>query len=271
MLSVVPLAQGIYLGFTDYTLGAPERHFIGLANFGRMLRDSQFWSSFQIGAIWTVTVSFGVLVFGMTLALLLNARLPGQGIARVLVLIPWAIPPVIKGVIWRLVYNPGAGYLNSILVGLGVISSPVDWLNDFSWALPAVIVVGIWTGLPQATVVLLAGLQSIPEELHEAAALDGASQWHRLRYVTLPLMVPVILAVGALEFMWNFNSFGLVYVLTQGGPAGTTRLPMLFAYEEGFQFGNIAYASALGLAMVVIVGVILLYSVRNQYLSTKET
>jgi multiple sugar transport system permease protein len=270
VLSVVPLLQGIYLGFTDYTLGAPERRFIGLENFARMLKDTQFWSSFQIGAIWTVTVTLGVLVLGLSLALLLNARLPGQGVARVLVLIPWAIPPVIKGVIWRLVYNPGAGYLNSALVGLRLISSPVDWLNDFTWALPAVIVVGIWTGLPQATVVLLAGLQSMPDELHEAAALDGASGWHRLRYVTLPLMVPVILATGALEFMWNFNSFGLVYVLTQGGPAGTTRLPMLFAYEEGFQFGNIAYASALGLAMVVIVGAILLYTVRNQYLSAKE-
>lgn len=266
LLSIVPLVQGLYLGLTDYTLGAQERQFILFGNFQRMLWDRQFWGSFQIGAIWTITVTAGVMVFGMGLALLLNARLPGQGIARVLVLIPWAVPPVIKGMIWRLVYHPQAGFLNQFLVGAGLIAAPVDWLNSFTWALPAVIVVGIWTGLPQATVVLLAGLQTIPEELVEAAALDGASSWGVFRHVTLPLMMPVILAVSALEFMWNFNSFGLVYTLTEGGPAGTTRLPMLFAYEEAFRFGNIAYASALGTAMVLIVGVILLWSVRNQYL-----
>ncbi len=265
ILSVLPLVQGLYLGFTDYTLGAETRRFVGLANFREMLGDRQFWSSFQIGGLWTVGVTFGVVSLGMCLALLLNANLPGQGLARVLVLIPWAIPPVIKGVIWRLVYHPTGGFLNSALLSAGVIKTPIDWLNSFDWALPAVIIVGIWTGLPQATVVLLAGLQTISEELKEAAALDGATSWNQLRYVTLPLMAPVILAVTALEFMWNFNSFGLVYTLTAGGPAGSTRLPMLFAYEEAFQYGRLAYASALGTAMVIIIGVVLLYSVRQQF------
>lgn len=273
ILSVLPLLQGLYLGFTDYTLGAETRNFVGLANFREMLGDRQFWSSFQIGGLWTVGVTFGVVTLGMGLALLLNANLPGQGLARVLVLIPWAIPPVIKGVIWRLVYHPTGGFLNGALLSAGVIKTPIDWLNSFDWALPAVIIVGIWTGLPQATVVLLAGLQTISEELKEAAALDGATSWNQLRYVTLPLMAPVILAVTALEFMWNFNSFGLVYTLTAGGPAGTTRLPMLFAYEEAFQYGHLAYASALGTAMVLIIGVVLLYSVRQQFRAAnpKET
>lgn len=265
ILSVLPLVQGVYLGFTDYTLGADSRHFIFFGNFARMLSDRQFWDSFKIGAVWTVTVTAGVIVLGMGLALLLNAKLPGQALARVLVLIPWAIPPVIKGMIWRLMYHPTSGFINAALLSLGIIKSPIDWLNSFTWALPAVIVVGVWTGLPQATVVLLAGLQSVPEELKEAAALDGASSWGQFRHVTLPLMTPVILAVSALEFMWNFNSFGLVYTLTEGGPAGTTRLPMLFAYEEAFRYGNIAYASALGIAIVVIIGALLLYVVRGQY------
>ncbi|WP_164473589.1 carbohydrate ABC transporter permease [Deinococcus psychrotolerans] len=270
VLSVWPLLQGVYLGFTDYTLGAQSRKFIWFGNFAKMSSDRQFWSSFQIGAVWTVTVTAGVIVLGMGLALLLNARLPGQAVARVLVLIPWAIPPVIKGMIWRLIYHPSSGFLNGFLVSVGILKSPIDWLGSFTWALPAVIVVGIWTGLPQATVVLLAGLQTIPEDLHEAASLDGASSWQQLRHVTLPLMMPVILAVSALEFMWNFNSFGLVYTLTEGGPAGTTRLPMLFAYEEAFRYGNIAYASALGLAIVLIIGLALLYSVRSQFLSATK-
>lgn len=264
ILSVWPLVQGLYMGFTSDELGAIGRNFVGLANFQQMLGDTQFWSSFRIGGVWAVTVTAGVMVLGLSLALLLNAGLPFQGVARVLVLIPWAIPPVIKGVIWRLVYHPTSGVLNSVLLSLGLINTPIDWLNSFDWALPAVIVVGIWTGLPQATVVLLAGLQTIPEELKEAAALDGASGLQQLRHVTLPLMAPVIFAVAALEFMWNFNSFGLVYTLTAGGPAGTTRLPMLFAYEEAFQYGHLGYASALGTVMVLVVGLALAYSVRRQ-------
>ena len=263
-LSVVPLVQGLWMGFTDYTLGATQTRFIWFENFARMLRDSQFWASFGVGAIWTLSVTAGVVIFGMGLALLLNARLPLQGLARVLVLIPWAIPPIIKGVIWRLVYHPQAGFLNNGLLAIGVLAQPIDWLNNFTWSLPAVVLVGIWTGLPQATVVLLAGLQNIPDELFEAAKLDGASPWALFRFVTLPLLMPVILATVALEFMWQFNSFGLVYTLTEGGPAGTTRLPMLFAYEEAFRFGNLAYASALGTAMVIVVGVIVLYTVRGQ-------
>lgn len=263
-LSVVPLVQGLWMGFTDYTLGATQTRFIWFENFARMMRDSQFWGSFGVGAIWTLSVTAGVVILGMGLALLLNARLPLQGLARVLVLIPWAIPPIIKGVIWRLVYHPQAGFLNNGLLAIGVLAQPIDWLNNFTWSLPAVVLVGIWTGLPQATVVLLAGLQNIPDELFEAAKLDGASPWALFRFVTLPLLMPVILATVALEFMWQFNSFGLVYTLTEGGPAGTTRLPMLFAYEEAFRFGNLAYASALGTAMVIVVGVIVLYTVRGQ-------
>ncbi len=265
LFSVLPLLQGIYLGFTNYTLGAESVRFVGLENFNKMLADRHFWASFRIGFIWTFWTTLGVLVLGMILAMLLNAKLPFQGLARVLVLIPWAIPPVIKGLMWRMVYHPDAGFLNQWLIGLGLIQFPINILNDFTWALPAVIVVGIWTGLPQATVVFLAGLQSIPDELKEAAMLDGAGSWSVFRHVTLPLMIPVIVAIAALELMWNFNSFGLVYVLTEGGPAGSTKLPMLLAYEEAFSFGNIAYASALGIALVLIVGVLVFFIVRNQY------
>lgn len=265
LFSVLPLLQGIYLGFTNYTLGAQTTKFVFLDNFVKMLRDDYFWASFRIGFIWTFSVTLGVLVLGMILAMLLNAKLPFQGVARVLVLVPWAIPPVIKGLMWRMVYHPTAGFLNQWLLAAGLIQFPINILGDFTWALPAVIAVGIWTGLPQATVVFLAGLQSIPDELKEAAMLDGAGSWKVFRHVTLPLMMPVIIATAALELMWNFNSFGLVYVLTEGGPAGSTKLPMLLAYEEAFSYGNIGYASALGLALVLVVGVLVYFIVRNQY------
>ena len=264
VLSVIPLAQGIWLGFTDYRLGPAPPRFNFLDNYVRMLADRDFWASFRTGFVWTFTVTGGEIALGLGLASLLNAALPLRTLWRILILIPWAMPPVIKGLIWRFVYHPDAGILNQALVSMGVLRDPINWLSDFAWALPAVIVVGIWTGLPLATVVLLGGLQTVPEELKEAASLDGASTWQHFRHVTLPLMTPIIIALASLEFIWNFNAFGLVYVLTEGGPAGLTRLPMLFAYFEGFAFGNLGYAAALGNAMVLVIAGFVLFSVRRQ-------
>ena len=119
------------------------------------------------------------------------------------------------------------------------------------------IVVGVWAGMPQTTVALLAGLQNVPRELHEAAAMDGAGAWRRFRTVTWPALRPVALAITALNFIWNFNSFALVYVLTDGGPGGRTRLPMLFAYEEAFRYGQFGYAAAMGCVMVAVISVLL--------------
>lgn len=265
LFSVAPLVQGIALGFTDYRLGARSIGFAGLDNYVYMLGDRHFWRSFQVGAVWTLAVTIGEVGLGLALAMLLNARLPGQTLARVLVLAPWAIPPVIKGLMWRLMYHPQAGVVNGALMSLGIIDEPIHWLTSFTWALPAVIVAGIWASLPTTTVVLLAGLQSIPMEIREAAAIDGAGGWGQFRHVTLPLMKPVILSIAALQTMWNFNSFGLVFILTEGGPAGSTRLPMLFAYEEAFMFGNLAYASALGTVMVLVIGLFLVAYLRSQY------
>lgn len=265
IFSVAPLAQGIYLGFTNYELGGGTARFVGFENFQFMFTDYLFWNSFKVGAIWTAAVTGGEVVLGFILAMLLNAKLPGQTLARILVLAPWAIPPVIKGLMWRLIYHPDAGLLNNSLVGLGILSQPISWLTSYTWALPAVIVVGIWASLPTTTIVLLAGLQAMPQELREAAAIDGASSWEQFRSVTLPLMRPVLVSIAALQMMWNFNSFGLVFVLTEGGPSGSTRLPMLFAYEEAFQFGNLAYSSALGTAMVIVIGLVLAFYLRSQY------
>jgi multiple sugar transport system permease protein len=165
---------------------------------------------------------------------------------------------------WRLIYQPDAGLLSNVLYKLGLGEHSVNWLGDLSTALPAVIVVGVWAGMPQTTVVLLAGLQGVPAELHEAAAVDGAGAWRRFRSVTLPALRPVIVAITSLDFIWNFNSFGLVYVLTDGGPAGKTTLPMLFAYQQAFQYGHFGYAAALGNAMVLIIVALLAVYLRRR-------
>ncbi|MFJ4625733.1 MULTISPECIES: sugar ABC transporter permease [unclassified Streptomyces] len=257
VLSVGPLLYGVLLAFTDSQSGrtAPTQ-WIGGLNFRDLLHDSLFWESFRIGLVWAVGVTVPQFLLALGLALLLNQDLRLRWLARALAIVPWAMPEVVVGIMWRIVYNPDAGILNETLHDLG-LGNGRDWLSSLTTALPAVIVVGIWAGMPQTTVALLAGLQNTPRELHEAAAVDGAGAWRRFRTVTWPALRPVALAITALNLIWNFNSFALVYVLTNGGPGGRTRLPMLFAYEEAFRYGQFGYAAAMGCVMVAVISVLL--------------
>lgn len=258
IFSVYPLLRGIYLGFTDTKAGYDvTTQFNGFQNFVRLWHDTYFWQAFVNGLIWAFAVTFLQFALALGLSLLLNEQLRMRWLARTLALVPWAMPPVIVAIMWQLVYDPDAGLLNGILQRLHLGVGSTDWLGDLSTALPAVIIVGVWSGMPQTTVSLLAGLQSIPGELYEASAVDGASAWKRFRHVTLPQLRPVIAAITSLDFVWNFNSFGLIYVLTDGGPAGKTTLPALLSYNEAFKYGDFGYSAAMGDAMVVLILAIL--------------
>jgi multiple sugar transport system permease protein len=255
LFSVYPLVQGLYLGFTDARAGrGVVTRFTGFDNFARLLSDELFWSSFRIGITWAFSVTALQFVAGLGLALLLDQDLRLRWLARTLALVPWAMPPVIIAIMWRLLLNPNYGPL----------PGGVNWLGEFSTALPAVIVIGVWAGMPQTTITLLAGLQTIDGSLHEAAAVDGASAWRRFWHVTLPGLRPVIVAITTLDLIWNLNSFALVYVLTAGGPGGQTMLPMLFAYNAAFRYGEFGYASAMGGVLVVLVVGFLLFYLRGQ-------
>ena len=264
LFSVYPLAQGILLGFTDAKagLGVPVT-FNGIENYTRLAGNELFWNSFRIGLIWAFGVTILQFFASLGLALLLNLDLRFRWLARTLALVPWAMPPVVIAIMWRLMLNPTYGPVNGGLEAIG-LSGDINWLGDFSTALPAVIVVGVWAGMPQTTVTLLAGLQNVPTELHEAAAIDGASVWQRFWHVTLPALRPIIVAITTLDLIWNFNSFALIYVLTAGGPGGQTMLPMLFAYNEAFRYGNFGYAVAMGNVMVIVIAVFLFVYLRSQ-------
>ncbi|MFB6934602.1 MULTISPECIES: carbohydrate ABC transporter permease [Streptomyces] len=257
VLSVGPLLYGIALSLTDAQSGRTRpTQWIGTLNFTDLLHDTLFWESFRIGLVWAVGVTVPQFLLALGLALLLNEDLRLRWLARALAIVPWAMPEVVVGVMWRLVYNPDAGILNETIRDLG-LGDGRDWLSGLGTALPAVVVVGIWAGMPTTTVALLAGLQNTPRELHEAAAVDGAGAWRRFRTVTWPALRPVALSITALNLIWNFNSFALVYVLTSGGPGGRTRLPMLFAYEEAFRYGQFGYAAAMGCVMVALISILL--------------
>ncbi|MDQ3403495.1 MAG: sugar ABC transporter permease [Actinomycetota bacterium] len=264
LVSVYPLVQGILLGFTDARAGLNQTAtFNGVDNYTRLLENDLFWSSFRIGLIWAFGVTLLQFLASLGLALLLNLDLRLRWLARTLALVPWAMPPVIIAIMWKMMLNPTYGPINGTLRSLG-LPGDINWLGDFSTALPAVIVVGVWAGMPQTTITLLAGLQGVSADLHEAASIDGAGMWQRFWHVTLPALRPVIVAITSLDLIWNFNSFALVYVLTAGGPGGQTMLPMLFAYNEAFRYGNFGYAAALGNVMVVVIAAFLFFYLRGQ-------
>jgi len=264
LFSVYPLVQGLLLGFTDARAGLDAvTSFNGVENYNRLAGNELFWASFRIGLIWAFGVTILQFFASLGLALLLNLDLKFRWLARTLALVPWAMPPVIIAIMWRLMLNPTYGPINESLRTLG-LPGDTNWLGDFSTALPAVIVVGVWAGMPQTTITLLAGLQNVPTELHEAASIDGAGTFGRFWHVTLPSLRPIIIAITTLDLIWNFNSFALVYVLTAGGPGGQTMLPMLFAYNEAFRYGNFGYAAAMGNVMVIVIGIFLFFYLRSQ-------
>lgn len=264
VFSVYPLVQGILLGFTDAEAGLNKPvDFNGVDNYARLLDNDLFWSSFKIGLIWAFGVTILQFLASLGLALLLNLDLRLRWLARTLALVPWAMPPVIIAIMWRLMLNPNYGPVNELMRAVG-LPGDINWLGNFSTALPAVIVVGVWAGMPQTTITLLAGLQNVSSDLHEAAAIDGAGTVQRFWHITLPALRPVIVAITSLDLIWNFNSFALVFVLTAGGPGGQTMLPMLFAYNEAFRYGNFGYAAALGNVMVVVIAAFLFFYLRGQ-------
>lgn len=270
VFSLFPLLRGIYLGFTDYRLGDPIS-FNGLDNYVQLFNDEYFWDSFKIGMIWTFIVTALQVSLGLGLALLLNNKIKFVALYTVLILIPWATPPIIRGILWRQMYEPNAGAVNILLTDLGLITAPINWLTSFEYVIPAVIVAGVWGEISKAAIFLLAGLQTISNDLYEASKIDGAGLWDQFWHITLPVLKPVLAAIVSLTFMWNFNTFGIIWVLTQGGPGGMTRLPMLAAYEEGFRYGYIGYAAAIGNVMVIILSLMLFMYIRVQLRERKES
>jgi multiple sugar transport system permease protein len=186
---------------------------------------------------------------------------------RVLSLVPWAMPPVIVAIMWSLLLRPSSGPIDQIFSTLRLPGAGTDWLGNFNTAFPTVILIGAWVAMPIITVSILAAIQGIPSEMIEASIIDGANAWQRFRYITVPAVRAITSALVALNIIWQFSSFGLVFVLTAGGPGGKTFVPALFAYNEAFKYGNFGYAASMGvvmaLAIVLMLGVYLKASKRE--------
>ncbi|MEY3972010.1 MAG: hypothetical protein RLY84_403 [Actinomycetota bacterium] len=259
LFSILPTFLAAALAFTDIELSADiVFKFIGIRNFQDALENSAFINSFFIGWVWALSVTILSMALGLTLALVIHFSGRLGGTLRFFALFPWALSPVIVAILWRIVFDPYSGPVNALAK---IFASPLaekNFLGDFDLAFPTVVLIGAWLSLPVITISYLAALKGIPREMIEAAQMDGAGLFSIIRMILIPQLVAVTTALTSLNLIWNFNSFGLVYVLTNGGPGGKTYLPSLFVYDEAFRYGNFGFASALGILITVTLLMVLL-------------
>jgi multiple sugar transport system permease protein len=251
---IYPVASGILLSFREMRLNRPDlgTGFVGLKHYNAILNDDVFFVSLRNTVVWVVLGTLSQFILGLVTALALNRPLPGMRIARILILLPWIMPSVVSGHMWALLLDSRLGVVNDILVRLGVLSSYKAWFADPASALPTVLVVALWGAFPFFTLLLLAGLQGIPDDLYEAAAVDGAGYWLQFRHITLPLLTPIIVAVIILRVIGMVNSPDLLIVLTGGGPGHATQVLSLYAFQKAYTEFNFGYAGALSVIMLLL-------------------
>ena len=250
LLVVYPFVFAILISFTDRMIGRAGK-FVGLANYAYLFGQPSFQATVRNTVVLVVAVQVLKLVASMGIALLLNQRIWARQFWRALILLPWAMPAFVAYMIWKLLYDPLGGAFNMILIGLGLVSSHVDFLSTKELAMPSVIVATFWRGFPFWVISFLAALQNVPLEMYETAALDGANAWQRFRHVTLPNIRHVVLVVVLLSTIWTTNGFENIWLLTQGGPSDATMTFPVLAYF-GLQSLRIGEASAVSVAMLPI-------------------
>ena len=223
VLAAYPILHSAWISLHKYNLKRPRVFdFIGLDNYADILKSDEFWSALWITVQFTVMVVALVAALGILVALLLNQPFPGRGVLRTLILLPWAIPPVVNGLMWQWIYDSKVGALNGLLTTLGVIKEYRGWLSEPTAALLALVSADVWNTLPLAVILLLAALQRIPAELYEAARMDGAGRFQIFWYVTFPWLAQVLLVVLILQTLAAIRAFDIIYVLTGGGPGTAT-------------------------------------------------
>jgi ABC-type sugar transport system permease subunit len=263
LIIVYPLFDALMLSFTNKTFINPNPRFIGIENYGDILNSNAFGDILFNSFIWTVSVVFLQFALGMATALLLNQQFRARGLARALIVIPWVTPGVIAALLWRLLYEPQLGIINGSLATLGVQNPIIPWLSQGSTAMLAVIISAVWKGTPFSTVMYLAGLQGVSEDLLDAARVDGANFWGRLRHVILPEMAPIFRITILLTTVLTFNYFDLIYIMTEGGPLRATHIFPTWIYEQAFSQAKTALASAYGILSTLILLVFSVFYVRE--------
>jgi multiple sugar transport system permease protein len=268
MFIAYPFAKGVELSVTDTKVGVAG-NFVGLHNFAELANDTIFQSAVRNTFVYTGVTTVFKLALGLWLALLLNRHFKGKAVTRAFVLLPFIIPTVLSTFAWKWMFDPTFSVINWTLYRIGLIHGRINWLSDPDLAMISIIIVNIWRGVPFYAISLLAGLQTINPELHEAAAIDGARAWQRFWHVTWPLLLPVTMVVVLFSVIQTFADFQLVYVLTGGGPANATHLFATYAYQIGIGTGLLSEGAAISLAMFPILLIVVI--VQLLYIRRVET
>ncbi|MBP2561361.1 multiple sugar transport system permease protein [Neorhizobium galegae] len=251
----MPMVQAVFTSFYDLILFRPNASkFVGFGNYVKLFNDPVFWTALWNTIIWiglTVPLQMGL---GLVAALLLNREFPWRGLARALIIIPWALPSVVIALMWRWIYDPNTGVLNDILIYLSIVQSAVPWLADPEVAIYAIIATLTWQGFPFFAVMILAGLQGIPRSQYEAASIDGASTWRQFVHVTLPGIAPVLATAGLLRVIWVANSMDVIFVMTGGGPGYATHTLPLYAFIKARQNLDFGYGTAIAVTFTILLG-----------------
>jgi multiple sugar transport system permease protein len=262
-LLIYPILQGIVLSFFDTKiLNYAKGKFIGLGNYERLLVDPYFWNSLKVTFTYGLTSMVCTYLLGLGFALLLNRRFPGRGLIRTIFILPWAIPEVVAVLIFIWMLDAQYGVINYALTAIGLLDAPQAWLASRELALPALVLVTAWQQFPLAMLILLAGLQTIPQEEYEAAQMDGANAWSRFLHVTLPGLRAVNVVLLLLLLLNSFRRVTMIFAMTGGGPARATETLSILTYNTAFEYQRIGYAAAIGVALLlVLLGFSLIYYV----------
>jgi multiple sugar transport system permease protein len=249
MFLVYPLGLGVWMSFTDVRIGRSGQ-FIGLENYEWLWDDSVFWLSVTNTLLYTIVASAIKFAIGLYLALLLNRKMPFKAIIRAAVLIPFIVPTVLSAIAFWWIYDAQFSIISWSLRHMGLITQNINFLGDANWARFSVISANIWRGVPFVAITLLAGLQTVSPSLYEAATLDGATSWQRFRYITYPLLTPIIAVAMTFSVLFTFTDFQLIWALTRGGPVNSTHLMATLSYQRGILSGRLGEGAAVATAMI---------------------
>lgn len=257
LIMIYPLGKVFYLSFQHYNPTKPFTNgFAGLDNFITIFTKKEFYNALGVSAKFVACEVVLQLIFGMIVALILNQKFKGRGFFRALTFIPWALSGVLTAVLWSIMFNQHFGVLGDLLAKLGIIKEPIAWLANTKFVLGSVIVAELWRGIPFFAISLLAAMQGLPDDIYEAARVDGSTKFQTFRFITLPMLKNTIVLTTLLRTIWEFNSVDLIYSLTGGGPVGkTTTLSMLIA-NQAIKTSNYGYGSALSVVSFAILAVI---------------
>ena len=250
-VSLYPILNGVWLSLTNTSLIMQENDFIGLGNYMMLAGDAQFWNAWNHTVYFTVVSTLAETVLGLAMALLLVERFPGRSIVRAAMLVPWAMPTVVTSKMFGWLFDGQYGVVNWALRSLGLIGENVNWYGSVEHAMTTIIIADVWKTTPFMALLLLAGLQTIPSSLTEAARMDGARYWRTLWHVKLPLLASTLLIAGMFRALDAFRVFDLVYVLTGGGPADATETLSTLSYKTLFSALQFGYGSAMATAMFI--------------------